>query len=105
MLYVIGGKWKILILWNLKERTLRFSELKKLMPGITQKMLTSQLRELESDKIVHREVYAQIPPKVEYSLTQYARGLIPLLGKMCKWGKNHQDFVKQTSDQSVTLVE
>lgn len=89
-LHVIGGRWKVLILWYLKEKFRRFSELKRLMPGITQKMLTQQLRELERDGLVHRKVYAQVPPKVEYSLTGHAKSLGPILNQMCKWGKEHE---------------
>jgi DNA-binding HxlR family transcriptional regulator len=72
---VIGGKWKPLILWWLHHRTHRFAELRRLMPGITEKMLTQQLRELEADGIVHRRIYPTVPPKVEYSLTYYGRSL------------------------------
>src|SRR5215472_7773516 len=70
---VIGGKWKPLILWWLHHRTHRFAELRRLMPGITEKMLTQQLRELEADGIVHRRIYPTVPPKVEYSLTDWGR--------------------------------
>ncbi|HEX2949079.1 MAG TPA: helix-turn-helix domain-containing protein, partial [Armatimonadota bacterium] len=82
-LNLIGGKWKALILWHLGKSTLRFSELKRLMPAITQKMLTQQLRELEADDIVHREVYPVIPPHVEYSLTEHGRTLLPILADLC----------------------
>ncbi len=88
-LNVIGGKWKVLILWHLKDHIKRFGELKRLMQGITQKMLTQQLRELEHDNIIHRKVYAQVPPKVEYSLTEYGKTLRPILSAMCKWGDQH----------------
>ncbi|KMY54004.1 HxlR family transcriptional regulator [Bacillus sp. FJAT-27231] len=89
-LSVIGGKWKMLILWHLgKEGTKRFNELKALMPGITQRMLVNQLRELEEDLIVHREVYPVVPPKVEYSLTEQGKSLIPILEIMYEWGKNY----------------
>ncbi|TCP20709.1 HxlR family transcriptional regulator [Scopulibacillus darangshiensis] len=87
-LSVIGGKWKMLILWHLgKEGTKRFNELKSLMPGITQRMLVNQLRELEDDHIVHREVYPVVPPKVEYSLTEQGISLMPILEAMYEWGK------------------
>ncbi|KAB7706677.1 HxlR family transcriptional regulator [Bacillus aerolatus] len=90
-LSVIGGKWKMLILWHLgKEGTKRFNELKSLMPGITQRMLVNQLRELEEDLIVHREVYPVVPPKVEYSLTEQGESLIPILEIMYEWGKNYK---------------
>lgn len=86
---VIGGKWKCLILHHLLDGTKRFNELKKLIPAVTQRMLTSQLRELEKDGVVHREVYAQVPPKVEYSLTDRGRSLEPVLWAMHDWGKNY----------------
>jgi DNA-binding HxlR family transcriptional regulator len=87
-LSIIGGKWKMLVLWHLgKEGTKRFGELKALMPGITQRMLVNQLRELEDHLIVHREVYPVVPPKVEYSLTEQGRSLMPILDSMYEWGK------------------
>jgi DNA-binding HxlR family transcriptional regulator len=93
-LAVIGGKWKMLILWHLgKGGTKRFSELKTLMPGITQRMLVNQLRELEEDLIVHRKVYPVVPPKVEYSLTELGKSLIPILDAMYEWGKNYMETV------------
>lgn len=86
----IVGKWKPIILYHLMENeTLRFNELKRAIPNITQKMLTSQLRELEYHNIVHREVYPQVPPKVEYSLTKYGEEIIPILKSMQKWGTSH----------------
>ena len=83
---IIGGKWKPIILWILFQEKRRFSELKKFIPKITQKMLTQQLRELERDGIVHREVYPVVPPQVEYSLTQKGNTLAPILQAMEKWG-------------------
>src|SRR5579871_1441031 len=88
-LRIIGGKWKPLILYFLLQDTRRFSELRRLVPGVTQQMLTSQLRELEADGIIRRQVYAQVPPKVEYSLTETGRSLQPLLDWMLEWGKNY----------------
>ncbi len=85
---VIGGKWKVIIIHHLLDGTKRFSELRRLIPQVTQRMLTSQLRELESDGIVHREVYAQVPPKVEYSLTKLGKTLEPVLLVMHDWGNN-----------------
>ncbi|OXS74667.1 winged helix-turn-helix transcriptional regulator [Domibacillus enclensis] len=104
-LAVIGGKWKMLILWHLgKEGTKRFNELKSLMPGITQRMLVNQLRELESDFIVHREVYPVVPPKVEYSLTDQGRTLMPILESMYSWGKNYKKFIEEhVDDPAVTI--
>jgi DNA-binding HxlR family transcriptional regulator len=89
-LQVIDGKWKPVILWHLFGRgTLRFSEIRRLLPRATQKMVTQHLRELEADGIVHREVYAEVPPKVEYSLTPAGETLGPVLKAMHRWGKQH----------------
>ncbi len=84
----ISGKWKGLVLWHLSSGTLRYGELKKLLGNITQKMLTQTLRELENCCVIHREVYAVVPPKVEYSLTTQGEALIPILGELHKWGEN-----------------
>ncbi len=86
---VIGGKWKSIILWILFQEMRRFGELKRMIPKITQKMLTQQLRELERDGIVHREVYPVVPPKVEYSLTEYGHSLSPILQALNDWGNEH----------------
>jgi len=88
-LSVIGGKWKPIILWILLQGTHRFGELKRKIPTITQKMLTQQLREMERDEIVHREVYPVVPPKVEYSLTENGRSLTPIMQAMAAWGNEH----------------
>jgi len=88
-LELIGGKYKALILWHLSEGTLRFSELKKEISGATPKMLTQQLRELESQGLLHREVYPVIPPKVEYSLTELGKSLMPVLIAMRDWGADY----------------
>lgn len=85
-LAVIGGRWKVLLLYHLFQGVMRFSELRRALPGITQKMLTQQLRELERDGIVHRTVYAQVPPKVEYTLTPRGQSLKPVVNAMCRWG-------------------
>lgn len=90
-LKVLGGKWKILILWHLKDQARRFSELKRLMPEITEKMLIQQLRELEKDEVVHRNVFPDVPPKVEYSFTEYGRSIEPVLQVLCNWGEAHLD--------------
>jgi DNA-binding HxlR family transcriptional regulator len=84
---VIGGKWKPIIMWIIRDGSKRFGEIKKLIPAITQKMLTQQLRELEFDGIIHREIYAVVPPKVEYSLTELGHTLVPILDAMAEWGK------------------
>ncbi|WP_378955166.1 winged helix-turn-helix transcriptional regulator [Pelosinus sp. sgz500959] len=96
---LIGGKWKALILWHLGENTLRFSALKKTLPKITQKMLTQQLRELEASGLVTRFIYTQIPPKVEYSLTETGRSLLPILGTLCQWGLNYANTAEQTLEE------
>ena len=88
-LELIGGKYKALILWHLSGGTLRFSELRNRIPKATPKMLTQQLRELEADDLVHREVYPVIPPKVEYSLTELGHSLMPILVAMRDWGAGY----------------
>jgi len=100
-LSVIGGKWKPLILWHLKEDTQRFSGLRRLIPNISQKMLTQQLRELERDGLIRREVYAEVPPKVEYSLSAHGRTLVPLLESMCQWGVDHRGWVETAENRRV----
>jgi len=106
-LAVIGGKWKPVILWSLAEGTKRFSEIQHAMPRITQAMLTKQLRELEQDGVIHREVYAQVPPKVEYSLTEFGETAIPVLKALCEWGDyyitNHLHGKSTTSSHHCTL--
>ncbi len=92
---VIGGKWKMLILWNLRDGVKRFNELKRLIPGSTQKMLTAQLRELEQNGIVSRTVYPEIPPKVEYALTGHGQSLIPIIEFSCEWGRVHVSHIEQ----------
>ncbi|MFB5269434.1 winged helix-turn-helix transcriptional regulator [Paenibacillus enshidis] len=88
-LEVMGGKWKAVILCHLDKGDKRTSELKRLMPSITQKMLTQQLRELEEDGLVKRQIFEQVPPKVVYSLTDYGWSLKPVLDAMCAWGEKH----------------
>ena len=86
---LIGGKYKALILWHLSEGKLRLSELRKVITNATPKMLTQQLRELESQALIHREVFAVVPPKVEYSLTELGRSLLPILVAMRDWGADY----------------
>jgi DNA-binding HxlR family transcriptional regulator len=87
---MIGGKWKPVIIYALNDETLRFSQLlDKLQPRVTQRMLTKQLRQLEADGLITRKVYAQVPPKVEYSLTELGRSLLPILDQLCEWGSEH----------------
>ncbi|MDH6561327.1 winged helix-turn-helix transcriptional regulator [Bacillus sp. TBS-096] len=92
-LEVIGGKWKCVILCHLTHGKKRTSELKRLMPNITQKMLTQQLRELESDGVINRIVYEQVPPKVEYELSEYGQSLERILNALCDWGASHIERV------------
>jgi len=86
---IIGGKWKPIILWYLSSSTLRFGELKKKMPKITQKMLTQQLKSLEENGLINRVVYNEIPPKVEYSLTDTGKTLIPILENLSEWAHEY----------------
>jgi DNA-binding HxlR family transcriptional regulator len=87
---IIGGKWKPSLLFHLEGRTRRFCELQRLIPGLTKKMLTQHLRELERDGIVHRKVFAEVPPRVEYSLTRHGESLKPILKLMSAWGTRHR---------------
>lgn len=103
-LRVIGGKWKPLILYLLTDQTLRFNELHKAIEGVTQKMLTQQLRELESEGLIKRKVYPVVPPKVEYSVTDYGKSLQPILKMMAKWGRDHSETQPQ-SDLDRNLTE
>lgn len=82
----IGGKWKGIILFHLSDGTKRFNEIRRLMPDVTQRMLTKQLRELENDTIINRHIYAEVPPKVEYSLTTFGKTLLPILNELEVWG-------------------
>ncbi len=86
---IIGGKWKSIILFRVMEETRRFNELRRLLPNITQRMLTNQLRELERDGLVHRKVYAEVPPKVEYSITEFGNTLEPVLRELTQWAETH----------------
>lgn len=88
-LALIGGKYKSLILWHLVDNTLRYNEISKLVPTATPKMLTQQLRELEADNLIVRTVYPVVPPKVEYSLTDFGKSIVPVLDAMCNWGSNY----------------
>lgn len=93
-LTVIGGRWKPVIIFNLMQnRVMRFGELKRAINGITERMLTNQLRELEKDRVLARKVYAEVPPRVEYSLTEYGSSLEPVLIAMRDWGAEHMNVV------------
>ena len=96
-LKLIGGKWKIAIIYNLKEQPLRFGELKRILSPITQQMLTKQLREMERDMLVNRKVFEVIPPKVEYSLTEFGKSFKPVLNSLCKWSSNYEELMETIS--------
>ena len=93
-LTLIGDKWKVLILRDLMAGTKRFGELKKSVGNVSQKVLTAQLRAMEESGLVHREVYAEVPPRVEYSLTELGRSLKPILDSMVTWGTSYKDQVE-----------
>ncbi len=101
-LEVIGGKWKCVILCHLTHGKKRTSELKRLMPDITQKMLTQQLRELESDGVINRIAYNQVPPKVEYELSEYGLSLESILDSLCAWGNVH---IKKVYGDTFSVLE
>jgi DNA-binding HxlR family transcriptional regulator len=88
---LIAGKWKLLIMWHLRNKTRRFGELQRKIPNVTQKMLTQQLRELEAANLVRREVYPVVPPKVEYSLTEFGDAFKPILNMMLVWGQEYAE--------------
>jgi DNA-binding HxlR family transcriptional regulator len=88
-LKVIAGRWKIVILYHLFERPKRFSELKRLAPGASDKVLVQQLREMEEHGLIHREAARQMPPRVEYTATALGRSLAPIILSLCEWGRHH----------------
>ncbi len=92
-LEVIGGKWKVLILWHLNPERRRFGELKRLVQGISEKMLIQQLRQMEMDGILHRQAFPEIPPRVEYSLTDFGVTLKEALTPLCQWGTRHMERI------------
>lgn len=105
---LFSGKWKILILWYLSYKVLRFSDIKKRLPNVTQKMLTMQLRSLEEDKLIYRKIYPEIPPKVEYGLTEVGKRIIPLLEMMHSFGARylHDGIAKATTnDADYTAID
>ena len=96
---VIGGKWKPIILHHLGlNGTHRFGEFRKAMPNITQKMLTQQLRELEKDGLIGRKVYAEVPPRVEYSLTPFGETIIPVLAHLIRWGQDYERWAARSDE-------
>jgi DNA-binding HxlR family transcriptional regulator len=99
---VIGGKWKPLILWALGDDVLRFNELQKALPSVNAKMLTKQLRELEEDGIIRRKIYPEVPPRVEYAITDFGKTLIPILNALCNWGAEYLGVSKTEAGQCST---
>lgn len=95
----IGGRWKLLILDKLKEGKLRFSELRKSISGITERMLTLQLRELEKEGLIKRTVHAEVPPRVDYELTDIARELIPIWKELSTWGGKHRELIQEINSE------
>lgn len=94
-LNILSGKWNLRILWHLSKGTLRFNELQRLLGGITTKTLTQQLRELEAQGIIRRKVFSEVPPRVEYSLSEIGVTLKPILGELCQWGKTYQAYLQK----------
>ncbi|MGU3398298.1 winged helix-turn-helix transcriptional regulator [Brucellaceae bacterium D45D] len=101
---LIDGKWKSVVLFHLLDGTLRFNELRRQIPGVTQRMLTNQLRELEEDGLINRKIYAQVPPKVEYSLSSLGRSIEPILLALKDWGDTNIDRFKVRPAEYETVV-
>lgn len=104
-LELISGRWKARILWKLYNRTMRYGELRRELSGITEKMLAQQLRELERDELVTRRIYPEMPPKVEYSLTEFGQTLGPLLEMLATWGTRHRDRIVGIIERDAASVE
>ncbi len=102
---LLSGKWKILILWYLSYKPLRFSDIKKRLPQATQKMITMQLRALEKDKLIYRKVYPVVPPKVEYGLTETGRGILPILKMMHSFGSQYLNDNLLNEDSANTIKD
>ena len=100
-LEALGGKWKGLILFHLKDEKRRFNELRRLIPDITQRTLTRQLRELEMDQIVARTIYPEVPPRVEYKLTDFGKTLVPILDALYAWGKEYIDRLSEIRSSNI----
>ena len=98
---IIGGKWSILILYCLSHGTMRFGELNRLLPMITQATLTKQLRNLEKFRLIERVIYPQVPPKVEYSLSEIGEKFLPVLDAVCQWGEEYKEYIHETSIDEV----
>ncbi len=103
-LTVIGGKWKVIILWHLQDKVKRFGELQKAISGISQKMLTQELRDLEESGLVHRQVFPVVPPRVEYRLTEFGKTLAPVMEQLCSWGQSFQRRADAVNAEALTLA-
>lgn len=101
---ILGGKWKAVILYYLFQGPKRFNQLKRLLPAVTQRMLTLQLRELELDGIIHREIYKEIPPRVEYSLTEFGMSLGPIVVQMRDWGEAYMEQIQARKQERMSAV-
>ncbi|MFA4825922.1 MAG: helix-turn-helix domain-containing protein [Methanoregula sp.] len=99
---VIGGKWKPLILWHLGDNVVRFGELQKGLPGVNAKMLTKQLRELENDGVIKRTIYPEVPPRVEYAITDFGKTLLPIMVALCNWGAHYLGIEEASSYECPT---
>src|ERR1700677_5220233 len=97
---VVGGKWKVLVLWHLAPSPRRFGELRRLVAGISEKMLIQQLREMVADGIVARKDFQEIPPRVEYSLTEFGVSLAEALRPLCEWGREHMGRIERTKAEA-----
>lgn len=97
---ILMGKWKLAILWTIGQKTRRFNELQRLMPKVSRGVLTQQLRELERDKLIHREVYREVPPKVEYSLTPTGKSFIPVMMRIMEWGVG---YIRETANCNMDI--
>ncbi len=100
-LKLIGGKWKIAIIYNLDGEPVRFGKLKRILSPITQQMLTKQLREMERDLLIERKVFEVIPPKVEYSLTEFGKSFKPVLNSLCKWSSKYEELMQTISEDNI----
>jgi DNA-binding HxlR family transcriptional regulator len=101
----IGGKWKTVVLWYLRKDKKRFNELRKLIPNITEKMLSLQLKDLEKDGIIKRKVYPEVPPRVEYYLTDFGKTLIPMLEEIARWGRNLAETKGKIIDKEKRILK
>ncbi len=97
---MISDKWKVLIICKLRGGTMRFNELMRALQGVTQRVLTHQLRDLEADGLVARKVYAEVPPRVEYSLTELGRTIIPVIDQLEQWAEKHADEIKSAREKA-----